>query len=278
MRTIVIATDLSGRADRAMARGMQLAGQHGANVNLLCVLDEDLPANFVESLERDAQRHLGEAAAEAERLGLRATQTLVAGRPHAEILRAAQRSEADLVVLGTHRDDKFSDMLLGTTVERVIRHGDAPVLVVRDRPAGPYRDVLVAVDFSLCSRFALNFALRTAPEASFRLLHAYETPFPAFLSSEDDAKQWREERRGAFQSFVEEELRKMAGEAAPRTKTILAKGDVIGEISREVSTQKPELLVLGTHGRSGLGQAVIGSVARGFLCAPPCDVLAVKAG
>ena len=278
MRKILAATDLSGRADRATARAMQLARQHGAELDLLCVIDGELPDNFIRSLEQEAERQLAEAAAEAARQEVRASPMIVAGRVHAEILRAARDTAADLIVLGTHRDDKFSDLFLGATVERVIRQGHAPVLVVRDRATSPYGDVLVAVDFSVCSRLALSFALRAAPDASFRLIHAYETPFPAFLPSEDDTKEWREDRRRAFERFLEEELGKLTDGAERRTKPILSRGDVVDAISREIADRKPELLVLGTHGRSGFGQALIGSVAKSFLGAPPCDVLAVRAG
>jgi nucleotide-binding universal stress UspA family protein len=278
MQKIVTATDFSGRADRAMARAMQLARQHDAALDLLCVIDGDLPENFIRTLREEAERHLAEAVAEAARQGVRAAPAVVAGRPYAEILRAAREGAADLIVLGTHRDDRFSDLFLGTTVERVIRHGHAPVLVVRDPATAAYGDVLVAVDFSVCSRLALNFALRAAPDAAFRLLHAYETPFPAFLPSEDDAREWQEGRRRDFEQFLEAELAKLTDGADRRTQAILSRGDAVGAITKEVADRKPELLVLGTHGRSSFGRAVIGGVARIFLCAPPCDVLAVRAG
>jgi nucleotide-binding universal stress UspA family protein len=58
---------------------------------------------------------------------------------------------------------------------------------------------------------------------------------------------------------------------------VLRRG-AVGEVLREqIATLKPDLLVVGTHGRTGVAGAVLGSVATGLLSDPPCDVLAVKA-
>ncbi|HXV50076.1 MAG TPA: universal stress protein, partial [Candidatus Binatia bacterium] len=59
----------------------------------------------------------------------------------------------------------MKDLLLGTTAERVVRKGDRPVLVVKRAADAPYRRVVVGVDFSEDSRYALELALRLAPQA-----------------------------------------------------------------------------------------------------------------
>ena len=63
----------------------------------------------------------------------------------------------------------------------------------------------------------------------------------------------------------------------PRIEQIMEEGVAREVIARQVDLLKPELLVIGTHGRTGVAHALLGSVAEDVLNNPPCDVLVVKA-
>ena len=78
---------------------------------------------------------------------------VVSGDPLARILETADAYGCSLIVTGTARDETLGRLLLGTTVE-LARQARQPVLVVKNRPRRPYRDVLVATDFSAGSRQA----------------------------------------------------------------------------------------------------------------------------
>ena len=62
-----------------------------------------------------------------------------------------------------------------------------------------------------------------------------------------------------------------------RLHKVLAHGEVHQVLSREVERLKPDLLAMGTHGRTGIAHAFLGSIAEDLLGRPPCDALAVKA-
>ena len=83
-------------------------------------------------------------------------------------------TKKSIIVVGAHGAQFIKDLLVGTTAEKVVRKGDRPVLVVKRPVHGPYRRVLVAMDFSEQSRKALELGLRLAPGAKFHLLHAYQ--------------------------------------------------------------------------------------------------------
>ena len=102
---------------------------------------------------------------------------VVSGDPLARILETADAYGCSLIVTGTARDETLGRLLLGTTVEKLARQARQPVLVVKNRPRRPYRDVLVATDFSAGSRQALRAALYLVPEADLTLFHAYDVPF-----------------------------------------------------------------------------------------------------
>lgn len=276
MRHILLATDLSDRSDRAFERAVLLAEHFKARLHLLCAVDDDLPDRLTRSIKAETEVGLREAAAAAQARGVDASWSIDAGRPHVAILRAAAERPCDLMLLGSHRESQFSDLFLGTTVERVVRYGRTPLLMVRQRAREAYGKVLVAADFSPPSERALCFALSLAPTANFRVVHAFETPFPAFLPRANYAAEVRSEREGLLKALVAKCAVSPAGGRVPRISSSAVEGEVEGALRQLASEEKPELIALGTHGRTGLAHAILGSIAESMLRNPPCDILAVR--
>jgi nucleotide-binding universal stress UspA family protein len=281
MKRILVATDLSARSDRALERAAALANEHAAFLTVIHVVDEDLLEPVAEAQEKAARE-----AIMAHIDALRGSSApgvsvkVVFGRAHAAIVEVSEKSATDLVVLGLHREDALKDMFRGTTVERIIRAGNVPVLLVKDRVAGPYQRIMVAVDFSVYSRRAVAFATSFAPEAELFLVHAYDVPFKGFIHGEDTEREARENHERQLQRMIDEEMAPFLADrerGTPRVRAVMQQGSPHEVIRDQVAALKPDLLVLGTHGRTGVAHAVLGSVAEYVLNAPPCDVLAIKA-
>lgn len=280
MDCIVMATDLSARSDRALERAVRLANDRGAKLSIVHVIDDDLPEAVIEVQRSTALQMIGEHVAKlASDASPRPDINVVTGRPHAEIVELAARSRAQLIVLGLHRHGSNPDLFRGTTAERVIRAGSVPVLLVKDRVRGPYRRALVGVDFSDCSKIALTFALSFLPQASLHVVHAYDVPFAGFLRGEETRDLVRKQHQAELEALVAELGAAPAGqgEGARTVDCILQAGTVRDVINAQVERLQPDILVIGTHGRSGMARALLGSVAEDLLRDPPCDVLAVKA-
>lgn len=281
MKSILMATDLSARSDRALERAVEIARQRGAELVVVHVIDDDLPqplAAAQQSAARQAiQAHI-DSLDTKDGPGIKIE--IVLGRPYVTILGMSEKTGAELIVLGTHREDAFKDMFRGTTAERVVRAGDVPVLLVKDRTTGPYRQVMVGVDFSVYSRRALACAIELVPDGTFNLVHAYDVPFKGFLYGQDTRKEVSEEHRAGFEKLIEEEmatfLTTLEGKA-PKFDRIMQEGTVRDVLYQQIRNLGPDLLVIGTHGRTGVAHAILGSIAEDLLSAPPCDVLAVKA-
>lgn len=153
-----------------------------------------------------------------------------------------------------------------------------PVLMVKTRPQAFYRRMVVGVDFSDCSRRAIDFAARLIPDGEFHLVHAFDVPFRAFLTSDETRREVSKSHQELMDQFVAEEfsaLRTVLQATPARLSQVVRQGSVRQVIHEQVDRLKPDLLVLGTHGRSGIAHAIMGSVAEDFLSSPPCDVLAV---
>lgn len=280
MKSILMATDLSARSDRALERAVGLASDDGAALSIVHVLDEDLPALAnarQKAAEQATQEHVDTLTASN---GPSISIEVVFGRAYVDILEMSEKVEAEMIVLGVHREDAFKDMFRGTTAERVIRAGNVPVLLVKDRVSGPYQRIMVGVDFSVYSRRAVEFAVSFVPSAEFYLVHAYDVPFKGFLYGNDTRRQVSKQHQLQFQQMVEEEMATFLASfetKAPKLERVMQEGMVQDVIHRQINRLKPDLLVIGTHGRTGVAHAFLGSVAEDLLRDPPCDVLAVKA-
>lgn len=281
MKKLLVATDLSPRSDRAFNRALALSDELEAHLVVLYVVDDDLPASIADSLKEEAEAIIdGQLDAFPTLKRETITRKVVFGSVFRDILKEADENEVDLIIVGTHRDEGLSAMFLGTTVERVIRRGNVPVLVVRDRMKGPYRKVMVGIDFSVYSRRAVEFAMKYVPGGEIFLVHAYDIPFKGFLTGRSVREEVKKNHQKQMNAMVEEEMKAfLTSLPSPpsRMKRIMVEGMVRGVISTQVKKLRPDLLVLGTHGRAGAARALLGSVAADLLSDPPCDVVAVKA-
>lgn len=138
--------DFSDASRAAMEVAADLAKRFGGDLVLLHAYpipgytfpDGSVMASpkMMQDLADQAQRHLEEWRAEAERLvgAPRVTAEKAVGEPAAEILRVAKELRADLVVVGTHGRTGLEHALMGSIAERVVRRAHCPVLSVRPQP------------------------------------------------------------------------------------------------------------------------------------------------
>lgn len=278
---ILAATDFSTRSNRALRQAGLLAQLGNAHLHIVHVVDDDLPEELVRLEKREGDRILREQVDSMPELrGVQANPMVVTGDPFDGILRASTAVNADLIVMGAHRKHLLLDIFMGTTLERVIRKGSIPVLMVNNEAQRKYENVVAPVDMSTSSANALRTAISTGLITDDRttLLHAF-LPLAKgkmYVANVDKAD---------IDSYVESEREHAMGELAAflithdlkglRWSMRIEEGDPIETISRVVSEMRPDLLVMGTHGRSGLLKALIGSVTEEALRSLNVDILAV---
>ena len=279
MKKILVATDLSERSDRALQRALMLAHERIAGIEVLHVIDDDWPHAVVEQHEREARIALfDQIAALPFSEVMKPEVSIVRGQDYIEILKRAEDTRADLIVLGIHRHS-ILDLFRGTTAEKVIRYGRSPVLLVKNAVAAAYRRVVVGVDMSAHSLRALSVAVELAPGGDFQIAHATHAPFKGFLGK-DTIGQLVEAEQIAFGNMIQKEiesLKRTHGAAAPRCEIVVREGLVRDVLNEQIDKFRPDLIAIGTHGRTGIALAFVGSVAEDFLQNAPADVLVVKA-
>jgi universal stress protein E len=278
---ILAATDFSTRSNRALRQAGLLAQPGNAQLHVIHVVDDDQPEELIRMERREAEQVLVEQIYSMPELrGIQARRRVVTGDPFDAILRAAGEIPADLIVMGVHRKQLLLDIFIGTTIERVVRKGTFPVLMVNNETQRKYENVMVAVDMSDASANALRVALSTGFINAERatLLHAFTAIAAGKMSfvGSDQA---------SIDSYVASERRRATDELATfliandlsggRWSLRLEEGGPMEVISRTVSEMRPDLLVMGTHGRSRLLKVLIGSVTEEALRSLNVDILAV---
>lgn len=279
LRTILLTTDLSARCDRALDRAVQLARARGARLIALHVMEPSLTAQLITPSWRKlapdfrslAERRLLDDLADS---GVDIEVRIEQGKALDVILQVAAETQAELIVAGVARDETLGRILLGTTVEKLVRHVPVPVLVVKERPRHPYRHVLVATDFSEGSRHAVDAVLQLLPETPFKLYHALELPAATgSLHTQTLINGFRQAAKQTGEEFLDD----TAGlPPARRPELLIEIGDTVSMLSEYVYKNHVDLVAVGTHGLTGILRTAIGSVASSLLEHLYCDVLVVR--
>lgn len=263
-----MATDLSARSDRAVDRAVALAREWDTTPIVAHVLEDGsrLAGDVIQA--RAAVRDVLPADdAPAEIL-------LLKGAAPKAIVEAARSENCAIIVTGVARFNHVGDFVTGTAVDQIVRHASAPVLVVKRRPRAPYRTIVVATDFSSCSRFALLSAARLFPKADIHLVHAYHVPYEGWLDTGEMRAQSDEAAGRDLAAFLADAA--IPESARERVVMHLDPGEAPAVVGSVASAVRADLVVVGAHGRSGFVKAIIGSVAESLLFWAQPDTLMVR--
>lgn len=261
---VLLASDFTARSDRPTERAIHLAREKQGNLLIAHVLEKDIDA--------DEETIIGRLRADIPD-GARSAELIVrSGSVPKTLATIAADRASDVLVTGVARYNSIGDYFLGTAVDHIIRNAEQPVLVVRRRVTGGYERLLVATDLSECSRAALLAAAALFPEASITLVHAFHVPYESWLKSDDVSAHVRAEAQEELDAF----LAKVDPAVRARLDPRLEEGETGTVVGNALTKANADLLVLGTHGRSGFAHATIGSHAEALLSAVNVDVLMVR--
>jgi nucleotide-binding universal stress UspA family protein len=224
------------------------------------------------------RRALGDAEREAGELGVRrVTARFVTGAPWDRIVEAARDDAAfDLIVMGTHGRTGLRHLLLGSVAEKVVRHAPCSDLVVHDHDdPSAFRRVLCPIDFSEFSEQAVALASRfVAAGGEITLLHVLE--LATIYGGELSTSALDELDLGNARRLQDWAARLRTTAPVPVT-AISRTGSASGQTLALLNEPPPfDLVVIGSHGRTGLRRALLGSVAEKTVRHAPCPVLVAR--
>ena len=292
---IMVPVDGSRFAEAAVPAALSLAADLDAEIELVSVFeDESILAGSELTAQRFKECLTSYLADLVKRMGnvskVAVSFRVIDGMPTDRLVEYAARSHADLVVMSTHGRGAISRTWLGSVADRVVRQIDVPVLLVRlDENDGreftgdvDIRNILVALDGSQLAEQSLDWAIQIAKpaDASLTLVRTTAPPIlftspyiPHAIEATQGTLEFGRNEAATYLAGVAERLREDGLHV--ETEVLVATRPAHG-ILAYVKNNAVDLIVITTHGRTGLSRAFLGSVAHKILRAATTPVLLVR--
>jgi universal stress protein E len=276
---ILLAHDFGASAKNVVGTAIELAKIFQAEVIPIHILPDDMANDKVKTLLNEtATAKLRETVGQLQEEGVQAGSPILAfGSPHEEIVEAAVRVNANLILTGSGETQQGDQFLLGTTAERIIQKSEKPVFVIKEGMPLNVQHILCPIDFSATSKRALKDAITMAHrfKAELTILGVCELQGSAWFSSPANRDLENDRRcldhRAKFAAFLADF--NLADLPCHRE---IRNGDPAREILNTVSEKMIDLLVMGTTGKTGLSRWVIGSVTEKVVRVVPCSFVTLK--
>lgn len=284
---VLVATDFSKGGDEAIRQADRWAKETSSALIACHIIPYYLRSapyfTLAQRRDRDALLDLEKEAAEALSERVRALTHRKAdevgiyidsGAPDAAILKAAEQLKASLVVVGAHGMTAIPRLMLGNVAERVASYARVPVLLARE--SAESGTILAATDLSEASLPVLSVGGEIAKQRGAKLIALHVLDLQAVPGAwlgpgPLSAKAWERERGAA-----EKELTSAMRAAGVTGEAKVIEGMAAREIVMEADRLAAELLVVATHGRTGLARLAIGSVASQVVARAHASVLVLR--
>jgi nucleotide-binding universal stress UspA family protein len=284
-KKILCPVDFFPASLKAYDYALKLAANYDSTIHVLHVVAPLIPtaygapvnvADLTTALISESKRQLKKLKTHADKAGVPVQTEVRTGDIDLEIRRAIRTKKAELVVMGTHGRHGFERWVMGSVVERVMRHCPVPLLAIgaakKERTAPPaIRNIMVTTDFSAGTAEALAYAFSIAQECQSKitLLHVISD-----LTMVDVDTKLRdplvEGVRKKLEDLVPDEAR-----AWCEVKTRVETGTPYRRILKILNEEKVGLLVMNVHGKGMLDRALVGSTAERVVRAAECPVMLI---
>jgi nucleotide-binding universal stress UspA family protein len=287
---VVIAIDFTPSCRNALRHAVRLACHWGAAVTAVHVMDEFLVHELKRALSADQATIRAEWLARLTRFveetdagsGLVKMEVRI-GSAHAELMEACIVAGADLLIMGA-RGSREEPNRVGAIAAKCVRKAPMDVLLVREDAHGSFKHLVACVDFSDNSKKAVQIALNIAEleKASLDCIHVYQSAIAMSLDYGGLAAPMPISADAHALEVWESELMDFVRPLQNSSPTVSVKTSVIERVNiREavldhVKETQADLVVLGTRGKSGLRELLMGTTAERIVAYAPCSVFAIK--
>ncbi len=283
---LLLATDGSQFSEGAIREAIKLAKRCSSKLSALSVIEtnpeyETIAPQLLEKAEKSAQEHLGSVKEQAKKEGVDCTTSILEGQDSFNYISdEAAKNKISMIIMGRRGRSGLKRLMMGSVTSRVIGHAPCNVLVVPKAARVEFKSIVVATDGSKYSLSAASEAIGLAKQNKSELTAISVVPSELMTPTDLDFTMAHKELIADKEMHVAEKNVKAVKEAAEKegvaVKAFVMSGrpaDAIIEIARD---RKADLIVLGSHGRTGLEKLLMGSVAERVIVLSSCAVLVVK--
>jgi len=264
---LLIATDGSVYSESAIREAINLAKLCSSKLFAVSIVKtnpefEDLVPQVIEKAEKEAREHLELIKTRASKEGVDCKIIVHRGEePFQDIVADAEKNKVYMIIMGTHGRTGFKRLMMGSVTAKVIGHATCNVLVVPVTAKVKCKNILIATDGSRYSDAAVVEAIGISKRCGSSLIViSVATSDEEIKSAEDNVKKGVE----------------LAEKEGIKTYGLTAKGkpyESIVEISKQ---RNADLIVVGSHGRTGLERLLMGSVTERVIGHAESAVLVVR--
>ena len=291
-KNILVPIDFSDFSDQALAYALHLAENFQSNLTIMHAIvlfqddvgeEERLQEyeDWIQRREKNIHQQMIKNQKKGKEKGLQVESVILRGMNAADVILEYLESHThDLIVMGTHGRTGLKHILLGSISEKVVRLSPVPVLTIhRSIKDFKINKILVPIDFSLPSKEAADQAIHFARfyEASLEFIHVIEQDIhPSFYASGIDSIFQID--KGLQQRVIENLHDFLADQLPPNIQTdfLVREGKSHKEIVDWAKNHEIDLIVIATHGLSGLDYVLLGSTTEKVVRWATCPVLTVK--
>jgi nucleotide-binding universal stress UspA family protein len=288
---ILVPLDGSQLAEQVLPYVKLLAKETKCHMELLQVIEYSPapthPRQVRANLTGEAQKYLKKAAASLKSSGLTVSSLVHHGDPASDIIAEAESEPETLIAMATHGQSGLARWMLGSVTDKVLHAATNPLLVVRAHEQEAtttgemLENVIVPLDESLLAEQALPHAVHLARTMGLRVILLRVTPDTGdyYRNMEyvpSDFEDFAQFADGQAMEYLHKVGRKLRDQGFPLVEERLLHGHPAATIV-DLARETPHCLVaMTTHGRSGVGRWLLGSVADRVLRHSAGPVLMVR--
>jgi nucleotide-binding universal stress UspA family protein len=295
---ILVPVDGSALAEVALPYAEELAGRLGSEVTIIFVGDlvddsyqrmrQIYLQNTVLNTKKAADAYMRKSG---KKQTIQIKSVAFNGNPAEQIVEYADKEDISLTVMSTHGQSGITRGALGSVANKVVRATTRPVALIRVagyrpdvRQKGLLTKLLLTLDGSKVSETSIPYAVELASRlgAKVVLLRVLEMSYGAFSSTgEAFIAYFSEDQMETDKTLAKEYLEKIAGQLRQKGVTVETHakfGNAAEEIINLAGEIHADLVVMSTHGRSGIGRWVFGSITEKVLYEGYTPLLLISAG
>lgn len=297
IKKLIWATDGSSESERALDYAKYIAENADAQivgVHIVPLPVKMLYENMSESkeevknwrlkIESAAANRFVEVKEECGKRGIVFDGVILNGVPSDKIKEVAKRKNADLIVMGKHGQGFIEHMLAGSETVKVLKNSHVPVLAVKgENNKTRFNNILVPIDLTHRSDSAVSYALEMAQLTGAKLtvifvlrldMYAQDIPAGALERVIEQAINTLNKRASQIKKIFESK-KGTSKDIKIHTEVIHGMNEAV-TITQYAAKNKIDLIVIHTHGRTGITRFLLGSVTERVVSSSKCSVLALR--
>jgi nucleotide-binding universal stress UspA family protein len=264
---LLLATDGSKFSEGAIREVINLAKICSSKIYAVSVVEINpefmaQAPQLVEKYEKETRQHLESVKSRASKEGLDCEVIVHEGEePYQYIIDEAAKKQAEMIIMGRYGRTGLKRLLMGSVTARVIGHSPCKVMVIPETAKVSYKNILIATDGSKYSDAAALEAISIAKRCGSDLIAISVATKDKNLPS-------------AKKSV--EKISRIAEKEGLKAKTLTLRGIPYNVIVETAGKKNADIIVVGSHGRTGLDRLLMGSVTERVIGHANCEVLVVK--